>query len=274
MTTDNQILRLLADLYKNGIDGAQATAIYAQLQPKIAALIAERDAAISQRHLKFYVWHSRPSYLAAAQAGSVAEARKLLLSNDAIGESGDGSCPIRDKARLEVVNCNPQIWYGPNAEFVLTDSAELEETQAHARTLEKAIDDLRAKLSTAHVVANQALIEDCAAKVRDAVAAQKAAEDERDHMRVLRDNAVSNMAYEINTLRERAEKAEADSKRLDWLDEFGDQVYTNWLVDQDALILSMCSENYEPIDGEIQGRTLREAIDAAIAAQGKAGDAK
>ena len=138
----------------------------------------------------------------------------------------------------------------------------------------KAIDDLRAKLSTAHVVANQALIEDCAAKVRDAVAAQKAAEDERDHMRVLRDNAVSNMAYEINTLRERAEKAEADSKRLDWLDEFGDQVYTNWLVDQDALILSMCSENYEPIDGEIQGRTLREAIDAAIAAQGKAGDAE
>lgn len=84
--------------------------------------------------MNMYVW-SRPStFLAVAQAGSVAEARARMLQE--IGESGDGSCPERDKARAIILAETPSIWHGVNAEFALTDSAELREADNYREGIE------------------------------------------------------------------------------------------------------------------------------------------
>jgi len=79
-------------------------------------------------NMKMYVWQIRPKFLAVAQATSIEEARGMF--NFELGTGGDGSCPIRDQAREFIKRANPGIWYGNNAEFVLTDSAELEEAEA------------------------------------------------------------------------------------------------------------------------------------------------
>src|SRR5512141_2317834 len=81
--------------------------------------------------MKMYVWTDRFSYLAVAHAESVAEARKAMLIE--MGESGDGSCPERDKARKCVMAEMPAIYIGTNAEFALTDSAELRELEVLVR---------------------------------------------------------------------------------------------------------------------------------------------
>lgn len=83
---------------------------------------------------KMYCWSNRYSFLAVAHARSVAQARELLLLE--IGDSGDGSCPERDKARRQVLEEAPEIWMGPNAEFTLSDSAELQEQILLTQTLE------------------------------------------------------------------------------------------------------------------------------------------
>jgi len=96
--------------------------------------------------MKMYVWSMKPRWMAVAYAHSVAEARALLLgSYDNIGDSGDGSCPVRDRAREYVTTVMPSQWIGPNAEFALTDSAELEESDNYARGLQKRINELEAE---------------------------------------------------------------------------------------------------------------------------------
>jgi hypothetical protein len=81
--------------------------------------------------VKFFSWRNEPQWIATAHAESVAQARELLL-----GEVGgiDGSCVVRAKARQIISEEAPEIWMGPNAEFALTDSAELREL---AKFLEK-----------------------------------------------------------------------------------------------------------------------------------------
>lgn len=110
--------------------------------------------------MHMYVWSIKPTFMAVAQAASVEEARAELLKQDELGESGDGSCPERDEARRFILGRMPLIWHGPNAEFVLTDSAELREHEQWARNQIKAKDaevaSLRAQLETANVVAKAA----------------------------------------------------------------------------------------------------------------------
>lgn len=111
-----------------------------------------------EKRMKMYVWHSAPSFLAVAQADSVAKARELLLSNDTMGESGDGSCHERDKAREYVKATRPHIWYGANAEFVLTDSAELQEQETLTRVLEQKNDALRQQVENIKKCAKKVLV--------------------------------------------------------------------------------------------------------------------
>ena len=77
--------------------------------------------------MHMYVWSRKPAYLAVAQAESVEAARRALLSEDSLVKSGAGSCPERDEARKAILETQPNIWFGTNAEFALTDSAELRE---------------------------------------------------------------------------------------------------------------------------------------------------
>ena len=94
--------------------------------------------------MHMYVWSRKPTFIAVAQAPSIEEARRALLSEDELGESGDGSCPERDEARKVVLETHPNIWHGTNAEFALTDSAELREYRDWSR---KQIDGLKRQLA-------------------------------------------------------------------------------------------------------------------------------
>jgi len=72
--------------------------------------------------MKMYVWSRQPAFIAVAQADSVDGARKALLAE--IGGS-DGSCEYCEEAVQRIMNSTPTIWQGVNAEFAITDSAEL-----------------------------------------------------------------------------------------------------------------------------------------------------
>jgi len=95
---------------------------------------------LQQYPVHMYVWSRPPSFIAIAQAKSVAQARELVLQE--IGSGSDGSCPERDKAWAYVTANTPGIWHGPNAEFALTDSAELTEVEAYAESKEREIKSL------------------------------------------------------------------------------------------------------------------------------------
>jgi hypothetical protein len=101
--------------------------------------------------MHMYVWTREPFFFAVAQAHDVASARKLLLE-----ECGgtDGSCPERAKAAEWIHEHNPSIWYGPNAEFALTDSAELRETELLVETMSKELSELRTKTGAGPARAN------------------------------------------------------------------------------------------------------------------------
>lgn len=90
--------------------------------------------------MKMYVWSVMGRFVAVAQADSVEAARKAMLVE--MGESGDDSCPERDKARQRILNTLPGIWYGVNAEFALTDSAELIEQEAETERWRNAVASL------------------------------------------------------------------------------------------------------------------------------------
>jgi hypothetical protein len=91
-----------------------------------------------------YVWTKQPFFHAVAQALSVAEARDLLLEE--IG-GGDGSCPEREAAAKWVRKMQPTIFHRSNAEFSLTDSAELREQEAYVETLQAKIKSLESAAS-------------------------------------------------------------------------------------------------------------------------------
>ena len=91
--------------------------------------------------MRMYVWSVKPSWIAVAHADDVTHARRLLLSGD-LGHSGDGSCIVRDKAREYVLTQQPTHWIGANAEFALTDSAELEQAEYHVHNARKMYDEL------------------------------------------------------------------------------------------------------------------------------------
>ena len=95
-----------------------------------------------------YIWTRQPFFHAVAQAESVDEARELLLEE--IG-GGDGSCPEREKAAKWVREQQPTIFHRSNAEFSLTDSAELREQEAYVEKLQKEIKELKSALDSAGV---------------------------------------------------------------------------------------------------------------------------
>lgn len=89
--------------------------------------------------MKLHIWTDRVSYLAIAHANNVAAARKLILETSDLGESGDGSCPERDRTRGTILGETPSIYCGEIAEFSLSDSAALREQEEHSETLRQQI---------------------------------------------------------------------------------------------------------------------------------------
>lgn len=89
--------------------------------------------------MKLHIWTDRFSYLAVAHADSVSEARELLLKESDLGESGDGSCPERDKARRAILSETSAVYVGRVAEFSLSDNAQLREQENHSEKLHQQI---------------------------------------------------------------------------------------------------------------------------------------
>ncbi len=125
------------------------------LQQEVAALDAKLRAALARNQVlekalnspklpKMFVWPGRGKWVAMAHAFSVAEARELMIEE--VGGT-DGSCPVRTEALEQIRNGNPTIFYSANAEFALTDSGELEEADAHSKTLEDKLKSAESKLA-------------------------------------------------------------------------------------------------------------------------------
>jgi hypothetical protein len=87
-----------------------------------------------------YVWRNQPLYTVAAHATSVTSARELALEE--CRGTGDESTPIRRQAYIQVETMNPEIFYRENAEFVLTDSAELQEMEAYCAVLSERLHEV------------------------------------------------------------------------------------------------------------------------------------
>ena len=89
---------------------------------------------------KMYVWREQPLYTVMAHATSMASARELALEE--CRGTGDDSTPIRRRAYIRVETMNPEIFYRENAEFVLTDSAELQEMDLYCAVLSERLKEL------------------------------------------------------------------------------------------------------------------------------------
>jgi hypothetical protein len=96
---------------------------------------ASSEPQVCEKTMHMYVWTRQPDFFAVAQAANVADAREVLLEE--IGSSGDGSCPEREAAAEWVRTQGPTIWHQRNAEFTLTDSAELRENELLLEKLQK-----------------------------------------------------------------------------------------------------------------------------------------
>ncbi len=81
--------------------------------------------------MHMYCWRSS-QFVAVAQAVSVKEARKKIL--DGLGECSQA---VRSIAEKVVAEQAPEIWYGPNAEIVVTDSAALEQADELIESLQR-----------------------------------------------------------------------------------------------------------------------------------------
>jgi hypothetical protein len=92
-----------------------------------------------------YVWRGW-GFLAVVQAASVASAREVLNQQIEEHGSGDKSTPIRLQAIATIKELTPEIFHGPNAEFVLTENAETEEMLIHDKNKQDQIDKLCACL--------------------------------------------------------------------------------------------------------------------------------
>lgn len=115
--------------------------------PMTVAIERWNQRQAGRNPMKMYVWTDRFSFLAVAHAGTVAEARKAMLVG--MGESGDGSRPERDKARRCVLGEGPSIFLGLNAEFCLSDNAELREQEAYLRGVQDELSATKDALSKA-----------------------------------------------------------------------------------------------------------------------------
>lgn len=115
--------------------------------------------------MKLFSWRCAPSWIAVAHAESVAKARELLLNE--VGGI-DESCVVRAKARKVISEDAPEIWLGNNAEFALTDSAEVEEQDAE-------LTRLRAELAACHEERVAALNEKTAADIELGQARERSA---------------------------------------------------------------------------------------------------
>ncbi len=74
---------------------------------------------------KMYVWRGKGDYLAVAIASSIAESRNMVLQE--ISKVGCESMPVCGRAIKDVQENTPIIFLRSNAEFVLSNSGELEE---------------------------------------------------------------------------------------------------------------------------------------------------
>ena len=111
---------------------------------------------------KMYVWRGRPGYLAVAFAMSVAEARDLMAKE--MDGGGDESTPVRNRAAAEIQENMPEIFMRSNAEFVLTNSGELEEMdllcerkQKEIKSLKRGIDSIARTVESMHTQLDDAL---------------------------------------------------------------------------------------------------------------------
>ena len=92
-----------------------------------------------------YVWRGW-GFLAVVQASSVISAREVIEQEiDEFG-SGDKSTPIRLQAIATIRETMPEIFHGPNAEFVLTENGETEEMLIHDKNKQDQINALCACL--------------------------------------------------------------------------------------------------------------------------------
>ncbi len=89
---------------------------------------------------KMYVWRMQPTFTAMAHARSVEEARRLVLEDS--GSPGDESTPMRKLGIDFVMERNPEIFQREVAEFVLTDSAELQEMEEYCQVLSERLREL------------------------------------------------------------------------------------------------------------------------------------
>jgi hypothetical protein len=91
---------------------------------------------------KMYVWRRQPSYTVMAHATSVAAARALALEECSGSGCKGADAGGRKEAYIHVETRNPEIFYRENAEFVLTDSAELQEMEAYCAVLAERLREL------------------------------------------------------------------------------------------------------------------------------------
>jgi hypothetical protein len=95
--------------------------------------------------MHMYVWQQQPFFIAIAQAANGAEARRLVLEQ--IGDAGERA-PERERARKFIMTNTPTVWHNANAEFALTDSAELAESEHLRELARKEIVELKARIKT------------------------------------------------------------------------------------------------------------------------------
>lgn len=89
--------------------------------------------------MKMYCW-STSDFLCVVHAETVEEARALALRE--MGGKPDGSSQQMTNAWIEVNRQNPVIWAGRDAEFTLTDSAQLEEADSENARLQRALSEI------------------------------------------------------------------------------------------------------------------------------------
>ena len=94
--------------------------------------------------LHMYTWRGR-EWFAIAAAGDVTEARKLLFEEEG---GGDATTPVRQEAVKAIQETMPTMYFGPNAEFVVTDSGELRQADLYNEALRKRITEMESQLTT------------------------------------------------------------------------------------------------------------------------------
>jgi hypothetical protein len=136
------------EVAKRDVAEAQRTAAPEHsIEPPAAVTPTQMEPRECTKTMHMYVWSKAVCFLAAVQAENVNAARKLLLEE--IDGSGDGSCPERMAAEKEIREFQPKIFHRANAEFALTESAELREVETENEKLRKQLVEATASLAKA-----------------------------------------------------------------------------------------------------------------------------